>query len=58
MTEPEVLKLKEAAKLMRVCPKTLVTWAKEGKVSAEKIGHDWRFRRSKLLEMLNGRSAA
>lgn len=58
MTTHEVLTLKEAAALLRVCTKTLVAWARAGKVPGEKIGHDWRFRRSKLLEVLNGRSAA
>lgn len=54
----EVLTLKEAAALLQVCTKTLATWATDGKVPGFKIGRDWRFLRTKLLEVLNGHRAA
>jgi excisionase family DNA binding protein len=56
--QPEVLNLKDAAKLLGVCTKTLAKWATEGKVPGFKIGRDWRFLRSKLLEVLDGHRAA
>ncbi len=54
----EVLTLAEAADMLGVCTKTLAKWATEGKVPATKIGRDWRFLRSKLLEVLDGHRAA
>lgn len=53
--EPEVLTLEEAAALLRVCTKTLVKRALDGTVPGRKIGRDWRFSRTKILEALEAR---
>lgn len=57
-TEPEILTLTEAAKLLRVCTKTLAKLASEGEVPAMKLGRDWRFSRAAIMRRLNGDRAA
>ena len=60
-TVPEVLDLKEAAALLRVCTKTLRELASEGKVPGRQLngpGSPWRFYRTALLEYLHGDRAA
>jgi excisionase family DNA binding protein len=50
-SEPEVLTVKEAAALLRVCEETVRRKAFLGELPGRKVG-DWRFSRRKLLEML------
>jgi excisionase family DNA binding protein len=50
----EVLSLDEACELLGVSRPTLVKRAKLGEVPATRIGQQWRFLRSNLLEMMNG----
>jgi excisionase family DNA binding protein len=50
----EVLSLDEACELLGVSRPTLVKRAKLGEVPATRIGRQWRFRRSNLLELMNG----
>lgn len=52
----DVLTLPEAADLLRVTPRTLRSWLKDGKVPATKIGGVWRFSRSLLVEFVEGDS--
>ena len=58
----EVLTLGQAAKLLKVCTKTLRKLAREGKVPGRQLAEvpnsPWRFNRKTLLEMLNGNRAA
>jgi excisionase family DNA binding protein len=50
--ELEVLTLDEAAQLLRIEPEELAKLADEGDVPARKLGEDWRFTRSGLLNWL------
>jgi excisionase family DNA binding protein len=50
----EVLSLDEACEFLGVSRPTLVKRAKLGEIPAMRIGRQWRFLRSKLLEMMNG----
>ena len=59
MTAPEhVLTLTEAAKLIRVSPKTMGEMARRHRVPAQKVGREWRFLRSALEEWLAGGATA
>jgi excisionase family DNA binding protein len=49
-----VLTADEAAHLLRVSTKTVLTLARAGVIPGEKIGRAWRFGRADLLEHLRG----
>ena len=53
---PELLTTKEAALVLRVEIDTLRRLAKTGRIPAVKVGGDWRFFKSRLLEHLYGRT--
>ena len=40
----------EAAKLLQICPRTVLRMARLGKIPAFRIGRLWRFRKSTLDE--------
>jgi excisionase family DNA binding protein len=48
-----LLDVTEAAKLLRIHPKTLRTKARQGEIPAKQIGKLWRFRASALNEWLD-----
>jgi excisionase family DNA binding protein len=48
-----LLDVAEAAKLLRIHPKTLRTKARHGEIPAKQIGKLWRFRASALNEWLD-----
>ena len=50
---PELLTIREAAKLINVHPNTLRNWEREGKVSAIRLGsrRDRRYFKAALLEL-------
>jgi excisionase family DNA binding protein len=48
-----LLDVTEAAKLLRIHPKTLRTKARQGDIPAKQIGKLWRFRASALNEWLD-----
>lgn len=50
----EVLTTKEAAALLRVSTKTLLSLAKSGALPGEKVGRAWRFLRSDVLDIVRG----
>ncbi len=57
MTEDsEVLTTEEAAELLRVSTKTVLTLAREGSLPGEKVGRAWRFLRTDLLDYVRGAS--
>ena len=52
--DAEVLTADEAAHLLRVSTKTILTLARDGVLPGEKVGSAWRFVRADLLEYLRG----
>ncbi len=54
MQEDEVLTAEEAASLLRVSTKTVLTLARDGVLPGEKVGRAWRFVRADLMEYLRG----
>jgi excisionase family DNA binding protein len=54
---PELLTTKEAALVLRVEIDTLRRLAKAGQIPAVKVGGDWRFFKTRLLDHLHGRTA-
>lgn len=54
MQEDEVLTAEEAASLLRVSTKTVLTLARDGVLPGEKVGRAWRFVRADLLDYLRG----
>lgn len=51
----EVLTLNDAAKLLGVCGKTVVSWHREYQLPAHRIGSAWRFLRSELISWIGMR---
>ena len=51
--DPVVLTVDEAAELLRIDPKKLVKLAAAGDVPGRKLGDEWRFSRSGLLNWLD-----
>lgn len=54
--DAEVLKADEAAELLRVSTKTVLTLARDGVLPGEKVGRAWRFVRADLLDYVRGRN--
>jgi len=48
-----LLDVTEAAKLLRIHPKTLRTKARQGEIPAKQVGKLWRFRASALNDWLD-----
>lgn len=55
---PEVMNIEEVADLLRVSNQTVYNLVKSGKLPATKVGREWRFSRTKILELLEGETAA
>jgi excisionase family DNA binding protein len=53
-----VLTVETAAALLHVTPRTMRTWAREGRVPVRRPGRAWLFDREKLLELLTGEREA
>jgi excisionase family DNA binding protein len=49
---PDILKTSEAARLLRVTPRTVARWAQSGKLQAVRVGRtgDYRFTRKALTD--------
>lgn len=52
--DAEVLTTEEAAELLRVSTKTVLSLARDGTLPGEKVGRAWRFLRVDLLNHLRG----
>lgn len=50
----ELLTPKEVAEILRVSPRTVQRWVKEGKLWAVRVGRLWRIPREALREFLSG----
>lgn len=55
--ELEFLTPKEVAGILRVSPRTIQRWVKEGKLRAVKVGKLWRIPREALDELLYDKEA-
>ena len=53
--ELEFLTPKEVAGILRVSPRTVQRWVKEGRLRAVRVGKLWRIPREALEEFLYGR---
>lgn len=51
--DDQFLTLVEAAKLMKLSTKTVLKRIKEG-LPAERLGHEWRFQKSKVQAFMKG----
>lgn len=51
--ETTYLTLAEAAKLLKLSTKTVIKRVKEG-LPAERLGHEWRFEKAKLVAYMKG----
>jgi excisionase family DNA binding protein len=51
-----VLTAAEAAELLRVSTKTVLSMAREGVLPGTKVGRSWRFLRTDLLSYVHGTS--
>ena len=49
----EILTIEEAIQFLKVGKTTLYRLARDGKVPARKIGREWRFVKSQLIEWIN-----
>jgi excisionase family DNA binding protein len=62
MTESAWLTANEAAQYLRVKPRTILKWAKEGRIPGHPLSGStritWRFRKTELDDMLASPSAA
>ena len=52
--DAEVLTTEEAADLLRVSTKTVLTFARDGVLPGTKVGRAWRFLRVDLVEYVHG----
>jgi excisionase family DNA binding protein len=52
--DAEVLTTEEAADLLRVSTKTVLTLVRHGDLPGEKVGRAWRFVRTDLLDFVRG----
>lgn len=48
----EVLATEEAAALLKLHPKVLERKARDGEIPADRLGREWRFRRTAILDWL------
>lgn len=58
VSDREVLDLRETAEMLRVAPGVVRELAESHRIPARRVGDDWRFSRSALLDWLKGEQAA
>lgn len=51
--KPDVLNVEEVADLLRVSTQTVYNMLKDGRISATKVGREWRFSRRKIQDILH-----
>jgi excisionase family DNA binding protein/YgiT-type zinc finger domain-containing protein len=54
--KPDLLNLQETAELLRVSNQTVYNMLKDGRLSARKIGKEWRFIKDEVYEVMMGKS--
>ena len=55
--DAEVLTADDAAELLRVSTKTVLSLARQGVLPGEKVGRAWRFVKADLLDFVGGQRA-
>ena len=53
--KPDLLNLQETAELLRVSNQTVYNILKDGRLSAHKVGKEWRFLRDEVYEAMTGK---
>jgi excisionase family DNA binding protein len=54
--KPDLLNLQETAELLRVSNQTVYNMLKDGRLSARKIGKEWRFLKDEVYEAIVGKN--
>jgi len=54
--KPDLINLQETAELLRVSNQTVYNMLKDGRLSARKIGKEWRFTKDEVYEVMMGKS--
>jgi excisionase family DNA binding protein/YgiT-type zinc finger domain-containing protein len=54
--KPDLLNLQETAEMLRVSNQTVYNMLKDGRLSARKIGKEWRFTKDEVYEVMMGKS--
>jgi excisionase family DNA binding protein/YgiT-type zinc finger domain-containing protein len=54
--KPDLLNLQETAEMLRVSNQTVYNMLKDGRLSARKVGKEWRFLRDEVYEAMTGES--
>jgi len=52
--EEELLTVKEVAEWLRLTPRTIYSWVKQGRLKVYRIGKQLRFRREEINAFLRG----
>jgi excisionase family DNA binding protein len=50
----KVYTIKEAAEILQFSPRATVEYARQGKIPARKVGHEWRIEETALRSFLQG----
>ncbi len=53
VAKEEILTLEEASQLLRISKEALYQYARGGQIPAKKVGHQWRFIRSQVIDWLS-----
>lgn len=53
-SKPDILNVEEVADLLRVTTQTVYNMLKDGRISATKVGREWRFPRQEIQAILQG----
>lgn len=51
--KPDILNIQEVADLLRVSKQTIYNMIKDGRITAFKVGREWRFNRDDLTAIMN-----
>jgi excisionase family DNA binding protein len=54
----DLMTTKEAARLLKTCPQTILRWILKGKLPGYRIGYRWRVSRAELLAMVRHQTPA
>jgi len=52
----DILDTESAAALLRMEPRTIKEWARDGKLPATKVGRRWLYSRAQLMRWIEGRA--